>query len=41
MKQIIASIVAAGILLKVLLGTDDLLTRLIVLPFLVFAVSFV
>lgn len=40
MKQIITSIVAAGILLKVLLGTDDLLTRLIVLPFLVFAVSF-
>ena len=39
MKQIVTSIVVAGILLTVLLGTDDLLTRLIVLPFLVFAVS--
>lgn len=38
MKQIVVSAVAAGILLKVLLGTDDFLTKMIVLPFLVFAV---
>ena len=39
MKKIIASIVVAGILIKVLLNTNDLMTRIIVIPFLVFAVA--
>ena len=38
MKKIITSIAAAVILLKVLFNTNDLMTRIIVIPFLVFAV---
>ena len=36
MKKIITSIAATGILLKVLFNTDDLMTRIVVVPFLVF-----
>ena len=39
MKQLITSIIVVGILLKVLFSTSDLLTILIVLPFLIFAVG--
>ena len=39
MKQLITSIIVVGILLKVLFSTSDLLTRLIILPFLIFAVG--
>ena len=39
MKKIITSIAAAGILLKVLFNTNDLMTRIVVIPFLVFAVA--
>ena len=39
MKKIITSIAAAGILFKVLFNTDDLITRIVVIPFLVFAVA--
>lgn len=39
MKQIITSIIAAGVLLKVLVNTNDHWTKIIVLPFLVFAVG--
>lgn len=39
MKKIITSIAVAGILLKVLFNTNDLMTRIIVIPFLVFAVA--
>lgn len=39
MKQLITSIFIAGILLKVLFNTNDLMTRIIVVPFLVFAVG--
>ena len=39
MKKIITSIAATGILLKVLFNTDDLITRIVVIPFLVFAVA--
>ena len=39
MKKLIMSIAAAGILLKVLFNTDDLMTRIVVIPFLVFAVA--
>lgn len=39
MKQIVSSILVAGILLTVLFNTNDSLTRIIVLPFLVFAVA--
>lgn len=39
MKQIITSIVAAGVLLKVLFNTNDYRTKIIVLPFLIFAVG--
>ena len=39
MKKFIMSIAAAGILLKVLFNTDDLMTRIVVIPFLVFAVA--
>ena len=39
MKQIITSIIVTGILLKVLLNTADPLTKIIVLPFLIFAIG--
>ena len=39
MKKLITSIAVAGILLKVLFNTNDLMTRIIVIPFLVFAVA--
>lgn len=39
MKQIIASIVAVGILLNVIFSTNDFLTKIIVLPFIIFAVG--
>ena len=39
MKKIITSIAVVGILIKVLLNTDDLMTRIIAIPFLVFAVA--
>ena len=39
MKQIVSSILVAGVLLTVLFNTNDSLTRIIVLPFLVFAVA--
>ena len=39
MKKIITSIAVAGILIKVLFNTDDLMTRIIVIPFLIFAVA--
>ena len=39
MKKIIISIAVAGILLKVLFNTNDLMTRIVVIPFLVFAVA--
>ena len=39
MKKLITSIVATGILLKVLFNTNDLMTRIIVMPFLVFAAA--
>ena len=39
MKKLIMSIAAAGILLKVLFNTNDLMTRIVVIPFLVFAVA--
>ena len=39
MKKIITSIVVTGILIKVLFNTNDLMTRVIVIPFLVFAVA--
>ena len=39
MKKIITSIAVAGILFKVLFNTDDLMTRIVVIPFLVFAVA--
>ena len=39
MKQLITSIFVAGMLLKVLFNTNDLMTRVIVIPFLVFAVA--
>ena len=39
MKQLITSIFVTGILLKVLFNTNDLMTRVIVIPFLVFAVG--
>lgn len=39
MKQVIISIVAAGVLLKVLFNTNDYWTKIIVFPFLVFAVG--
>ena len=38
MKQLITSIFVAGMLLKVLFNTNDLMTRVIIIPFLVFAV---
>ena len=38
-EKIIISIAAAGILLKVLFNTNDLMTRIVVIPFLVFAVA--
>ena len=39
MKKLITSIAVAGILLKVLFNTNDLMTRIVVIPFLVFAVA--
>lgn len=39
MKQIIASIVAVAILLNVIFNTNDFLTKVIVLPFIIFAVG--
>lgn len=39
MKQIITSIVVAGVLLNVLFNTNDFFTRIIILPFLFFAVG--
>lgn len=39
MRQIIVSIVTAGILLKILFDTNDFLTVIVVLPFLIFAVG--
>ena len=39
MKQLITSIVVAGILLKVLFQTNDLLTKIVVSLFLIFAVG--
>ena len=39
MKKIITSIAVTGILLKVLFNTNDLMTRIVVIPFLVFAVA--
>ena len=39
MKKIITSIAVAGILIKVLFNTNDLMTRIVVIPFLVFAVA--
>ena len=39
MKQIITSIATVGVLLKVLFNTDNLMTRIVVIPFLVFAVA--
>ena len=39
MKQLITSIFVAVILLKVLFNTNDLMTKIIVVPFLVFAVG--
>ncbi len=39
MKQIIAPIVIIVVLLKVLFNTNDFLTKMIVLPFLIFAVG--
>ena len=39
MKKLITSIAVTGILLKVLFNTNDLMTRIIVIPFLVFAVA--
>ena len=39
MKKLIMSIAAAGILLKVLFNTNNLMTRIVVIPFLVFAVA--
>lgn len=39
MKQIITSIVVAAVLLTVLFDTSDFLTKIIVLPFLLFAVG--
>lgn len=38
MKQIITSIVVAVVLLNVLFNTNDSLTKIIVLPFLIFAI---
>ena len=40
MKQTITSIVVAGVLLKVLFNRNDVLTKIVVLPFLVFALGF-
>lgn len=40
MKQIITSIVVVCVLINVLFNTNDSLTKIIVLPFLVFAVGF-
>lgn len=40
MKQIITSVIAAAVLLNVMFNTNDFTTKIIVLPFLVFAVSF-
>lgn len=39
MKKLITSIAVTGILLKVLFNTNDLMTRIVVIPFLVFAVA--
>lgn len=39
MKKFITSIAVAGILFKVLFNTNDLMTRIVVIPFLVFAVA--
>ena len=39
MKQLITSIFVTGMLLKVLFNTNDLMTRVIIIPFLVFAVA--
>ena len=39
MKQLITSLFVAGLLLKVLFQTDDFMTRIIIVPFLVFAVG--
>ena len=39
MKKIFTSIAVAGILLKVSFNTNDLMTRIVVIPFLVFAVA--
>lgn len=39
MKQIVTSIVVTGVLLNVLFHATDFLTKIIVLPFFVFAVS--
>lgn len=39
MKKLITSIAVTGILFKVLFNTNDLMTRIIVIPFLVFAVA--
>ena len=39
MKKLITSIAVAGILLKVLFNTNDLMTRIVVIPFLVFVVA--
>ena len=35
MKQLITSLFVAGLLLKVLFQTDDFMTRIIIVPFLV------
>ena len=40
MKKLITSIAVAGILLKVLFNTNDLMTRIVVIPFLVFCSGF-
>lgn len=40
MKQIITSIIVVGVLINVIFNTNDFLTKIIVLPFLAFAVGF-
>ena len=40
MKQLITSVFVAGVLLKVLCNTDDFMTQIVVVPFLIFAVGF-
>ena len=39
MRQIITSIVVVGVLLNVLFNTNDSMTKIIVLPFIIFAVG--